>query len=282
MSLNELHSFDAVTIGDDNSSSLPEFTGDRNDSNAMLDYMFLVLARSLNTAAAFKGGYLLSNILRTSGGAEYSRKTTDIDFSIMQSEQYEEIKKVLNQVAEEFLGKGLITGYKIKDEIAPTCSGGIDMALPAGGKIGVDVGLHDTSYGICDYTVSSEDIQGFTPERMLSDKLLAILSRKRFRRTKDLFDFYAITNVFDVDYRTLQDFVERKGTAEWENIPFSDVVLVEYKKAWDKLQLRDSVSGDELEKPDFGICLTRFNNFAFALKEGRSYEKWIAKDRQWK
>lgn len=281
MSINQLHSFDDVVIQDNNESKLPEFNGDGSDTNEMLDYMFLVLARSFCSEAAFKGGYLLSNLLKEFNGVEFSRKTTDIDFSIMNEKRYADVKVILKSIAESFLAKNIILDYKIKDVITSTSSGGITMYLTTGGSIGVDVGLHDITYGVRPYDFTLEPVNGFTQERMLSDKLMAILSRKRFRRTKDLFDFYAITNLFDVDYKLLNDFVERRGNAEWENIPFSDTVLVEYEKAWRKLKLVSSITGNTLEKPDFNLCIARFNEFAFALKEQMGYTKWIAKERQW-
>lgn len=98
---------------------------------------------------------------------------------------------------------GYVANYSIKEEIHERMSGGIDFYAEDGHKVlGVDVGLHDISYGIKHYNLEFTDVDAFTVERMLSDKLIAITTRKRFRRTKDLYDLYAITNFLMLIWRS--------------------------------------------------------------------------------
>ena len=111
-------------------------------------------------------------------------------------------------------------------------------------------------------------------ERMLADKLIAITTRKRFRRTKDLYDFYAITNFFDVDIKKLADFIEIRGGAEWNNIPFNDTVLVQYKIAWDKLELVNAETGAKIDKPLFDVALGRYYAISLSIKSGDVLKKW--------
>lgn len=109
---------------------------------------------------------------------------------------------------------------------------------------------------------------------MLADKLIAITTRKRFRRTKDLYDFYAITNFFDVDMQKLSKYIEIRSGAEWDNIPFNDDIIVQYKRAWDKLELINSKTGNKIEKPGFDIVLGRYYALALAIKAGNISGFW--------
>ena len=197
------------------------------------------------------------------------------DFSIDDEKTYELVKTILTEIAEKFLKLGLIAEYKVKDTIAPTRSGGIDFYGESGKKIlGVDVGLHTLSWGVTSYEFDITTLDGFTVERMLSDKIIAILSRKRFRRPKDLYDLWVITNNFDFDPSKVLQFIAKRGNAEWDNIPFSDIILVEYKKAWDSLVLQ-SPDESALEKPSFNEeVLPRFNIIALSLKNGSHLDRW--------
>lgn len=255
-----------------NDKEMPEFTG--ASEREMLDYMVLVLARCMSCSMAFKGGYMLNQLL---GGN--SRRTSDVDFSIAYRGDYEGVKEWLQKIADKFVELDLISTYKIKEDIQERQSGGIDMFDISGRKVlGVDVGLHNIGYGIRHYDLGFVDVDGFSIERMLADKLIAITTRKRFRRTKDLYDLYAITNFFDVDYTTLAEYVEIRGGAEWQNIPFNEDVLVQYKHAWDKLDLRSSVDAGSLEKPVFEDAINRFYEFAIPLKLGDIDHKWECKN----
>lgn len=190
-------------------------------------------------------------------------------------EDYEQVKCVLTEIAEQFKSIGIIHDYKMKDTIEEKMSGGIDFYGIDGRKVlGADVGLHDIHWGIKQYQLNIAVVEGFEIERMLSDKLIAILSRKRFRRTKDLYDFYVITASFDIDYQKLTQYIKLRGNAEWDNIPFSDTALIEYKKAWEKLILRSSVTGEELYKPEFEIVIQQFYRIALPIKAGRKFSFW--------
>ena len=255
--------------GDEDLDTLPPVKNQSSETE-LLDYMVLVLSRLMSCDIAFKGGYMLNQLLQG-----YSRMTHDVDFSIAKKGDYESVKAVLKKIALKFMEQGLIASYKIKEDIAEKVSGGIDMYAADGHKVlGVDVGLHNISYGIKHYDLVFTSVDAFTVERMLADKLIAITTRKRFRRTKDLYDFYAITNFFDVDMRKLSQYVELRSGAEWDNIPFDDDVIVQYKRAWDKLELRNSKTGNKIEKPGFDVVLGRYYALALPVKVGNINGFW--------
>lgn len=269
--MEEMNIFGSVEHNDDNSDKWPDLCENPTNQD-MLDYMALVTARFLNCQKAFKGGYMLNQLI-----ADNSRMTHDIDFSIMKQEHYEDVKAVLKKLGEYFISKGLASSFRVKEDITETSSGGIDIyrdGIRGSEKIlGIDIGLHSLSYGVTEYNISIGQVQGFEIERMLADKLTAILSRKRFRRTKDLYDFYAITNLFDVDCAKVYRYTEIRGNAEWNNIPFNDIVLSEYEKAWGKLQL---VSPNNLAiiKPSFEDAIQRFYAISIPLKDNIYDIRW--------
>lgn len=258
--MEEMNLFGSVEHNNDNTDKWPDLC-DNPTKQDLLDYTALVTARYLNCQKAFKGGYMLNQIL---GNA--SRMTQDIDFSIPEVTNYEEVKRVLVRLGDYFVEKGIASSYKIKDTIGERSSGGITVYDSEGKTlVGVDVGLHNISYGIHGHDIKIGNVKAFSIERMLSDKLLAILSRKRFRRTKDLYDFYVITNAFDINLDKLADYIAVRGGAEWDNIPFNDDVIREYAMAWDKLSLA-SMADEHLDKPNFQEVLERFYAIALPVK----------------
>ena len=229
------------------------------------DYIVLELAREFGNKLAFKGGYMLTKLI-----AESARSTVDVDFSIITDEIYEEIKVRLSAICDKFISDGIIDSYEIKQEIFPRRSGGVVMYKDGVNVMGVDVGWHDLTYGVTTYNIDGHDIQGFTVDRMISDKITAILSRKRFRRAKDLYDVYVISSSFNVDMASVMECIrnreESSGTlTEWSNYPFTEVILKEYKKAYDSLVI-ESVYMDRLvEKPTFEEVYERFSTFVECL-----------------
>lgn len=269
---NEMDLFSNVNHTDDN-EDLPAINVNTS-SDDLLDYMVIVITRRLQVTKAFKGGYLLNQLLH-----EHSRATHDVDFSIDDVQNYESVKEVLIDIGESFKKLGIITSFVVKENISPTSSGGIDFYESDGRKIlGVDVGLHPLVQGITSYDFKIATFNGFTVERMLSDKTIAILSRKRFRRTKDIYDFWVITNYFDVDLDTLSKMIIERGNAEWDNIPFNEDVIREYKRAWDKLQLVEYRTGAALFKPDFNEVIDRFYAVVTPVKAGKTGVFWNHKE----
>lgn len=245
----------------------PELEEDPTDAYtelvSLMDRMVLRLVREFGNKLAFKGGYMLSKLLGAS-----ARQTTDIDFSIQTSDLYQQLLCAFKEIAEEFVSEGFIASYKIKPEVRETMSGGMDMYAADGQKkLGVDVGWHDITFGTTTMHLDIADVNAFTVERMLADKLTAILSRKRFRRPKDIYDVYCLTNCFDFNAQSLNDYILQRTHgigAEWGNFPFNEVVLREYEKAYDSLDIR-AVTKTVEAKPDFDKVNKRFSTICMRL-----------------
>lgn len=217
---------------------------------------------------------------------ETSRRTADVDLSILSDEIYDDIKTRLTAIAEKLKHEGIIDRYKIKPEIKRTASGGITMYKNNIRIAGVDVGWHNLSYGVTVYETSVGKLYGFEIERMLSDKITAILSRKRFRRPKDIYDLLVITDAFDVDLRKILEYMTNRSNEsgvqiEWENFPFSETVLCEYKTAYDRLVVESVYLNRILSKPEFEIAYERFGEIVIRLKAGGNYT-WSAQSRAFK
>ena len=249
-----------------------EFEPDEEDQNNVelrpinnyLDEMVHVLVSVFGTKLAFKGGYMLTKLMPDS-----ARQTTDIDFSIQSSETYQDLIATMKRIGDKFIELGYIERYAIKDAIYPKISGGMDMYNSKGEKVlGIDIGWHDISFGTTTVTIDNHTIRCFEIERMLADKVCAILSRKRFRRPKDLYDVYCITNCFDFNAKKVNEYIllrtEGAG-ADWQNYPFNAKVRTEYKKCYDSLHVTSIRLDKELEKPSFEDVMDRFNVICGAL-----------------
>jgi hypothetical protein len=208
------------------------------------------------SVSVFKGGYVLTKLIPNE-----ARLTEDIDFSISEERQYYDIIPVLKDLGENLLSLGIIASYEVKDTIAPTSSGGIKM-MPVDGSsnIKIDIGWHDLSWGVSSWQCLGFNCNRFEVERMLSDKISAIYSRKRFRRTKDIYDFYILTNNFDVSLSKLREYITKRGLIEWDRDPFREDVLTEYAKSYDKLRVQ-TATGELINKPEFNKIILRLRYF---------------------
>ena len=154
-------------------------------------------------------------------------------------------------IAKHFADDGIIDSFTLKETIQPTMSGGIDFYKDGKKILGVDVGWHDITYGTKIVNLDIGQVTAFEVERMLADKLTAILSRKRFRRPKDLYDFYWIT-----DY------------------PFKPEVIVEYRKAYNSLNLSGIYKKSELRRIPFDTVMERLDTIAVAVRDYTNLVNW--------
>lgn len=246
----------------------------------ILDCIAQEICNECKSYFAFKGGYELTKLL------ENPRATRDIDLSIQDEKDYEEFKVVLNNIGHKLVDLGVIKNYLVKDKISLTSSGGIECYSEEGNRLfGVDIGLHQLVSGIGKLDFKFGIVNAFVPERMLADKIRAILSEKRFRRTKDLYDCYVLVQNYDLDFLELKKLVnERIGQQVelWDNIPFSDTVLVKYSHAWDKLVLTSFFNPSQsLYKPGFQVVCSLFYKLVDPLKYNYEMVKWSSTQGRW-
>lgn len=245
----------------------------------MLDYIVITIIQNLGQEnLAFKGGYMLNQLV-----PEVSRQTRDVDLSVDSQEEYEKVKLILKDIAEHFVSLGLAKEYSIKDTITPTSSGGLTLYDANGSRfLGVDVGWHQLITGTKWYNLKLGQVHAFSVERMLSDKVHAIFTRKRFRRTKDLYDVYILLENFDVDYEKFKECVDARGLIDWNASPFREEVLVQYSHAWNKLEVRNAITSEIIKKSEFNLVISRLSDFVTALTGNRGSDiYWDKKEVNW-
>ena len=256
----------SIINSNDNTEGIEEYSFDINKNSTraeLLDAIMLYLCQRIELKfSAFRGDYVLTKLL-----PDITRATKDIEFLISEEGQYSKLRDVLYELGDLFISRGIAIDYVVKDTITPTSSSGIQINMGAGiPNLKIDVGWHDLSWGITKWTYEGFNCDRFEVERMLADKISAIYSRKRFRRTKDIYDFFILTNNFKVDMIKLHEYVNRRGLIDWDADPFKENVLVEYSKAYDKLDI-STVDGSPILKPEFSLVIERLqwfmNNYNF-------------------
>lgn len=241
--------------------------------NSNIDSIILTLLRIFGNKSAFNGGYMLKKLI-----PDCARQTQDIDFSAQSSELYQSLINTMIAVGTRFVKAGIISNFKIRQTIVPHYSGGMDMYNTSGAKIlGIDVSWSDTLLGTATTHIDIGDVNAFEVERMLADKISAILSRKRFRRPKDIYDLYCITNCFDFSVIKVNTYLKKReieSGVDWGNFPFNDKILVEYNKAYQSLRLDSIVRNRQLDKPLFNDVMTRFIDIVKGLRRESDYVTW--------
>lgn len=115
---------------------------------------------------------------------------------------------------------------------------------------------------------------------MLADKITAILSIKRFRRPKDIYDLYCISETFDFEPYKVHDYILKRTNgvgAEWDNFPFSEVAIRKYEHSYNKLSVKSIYKvKEQLTKPSFVAVLERFSVIVNYVKncDGNNFE-WV-------
>ena len=247
---------------------------DKYDNDQYYDYIALELAREFGNKLAFKGGYMLTKIM-----AETARRTVDVDLSILSDEVYDDIRSRLKAICEKFLSEGVIDSYEVKPEVKPSMSGGCSMYKDGKKIMGVDVGWHDLSYGITVHDTPVGRLRGFEIERMLADKISAILSRKRFRRPKDIYDVCMIMHSFSFNTEKIKLYIQKREEhsgveTEWCNFPFSETILKEYGRAYDSLKINSVYKNRVISKPEFRYAYDKFSTLVTNLLAENALPIW--------
>lgn len=162
------------------------FAEDANILDVYTD-LFLAMSRRVNKQIILKGNVLLNKLL-----PHEARLTKDLDVSIVDRELFDIIKDELKNFSENLIKLGIAASYHIRD--IASHSGGLDVFNEAGDKLySVDVNLCNVSvYGFVEYSMLGESIYGASVEKILCDKCISILSKRRFKRIKDFYDVFII------------------------------------------------------------------------------------------
>lgn len=243
---------------------------DALSSEELLDILVTKLYDALGTQLLFRGGYVLMKLFPNT-----ARLSHDVDLSINDVSLYNDIVKILEHFANDLVAKGIASKFEIKDTIKPDISGGIKIYKSSGELlVGADIVLHDTSYGYRTEISLDRKLLVFRFERMLSDKLSATLSRKRFRRPKDLYDIQLLLSNTDIDLNLVRNYMSKRVTDDdWKNYPFTETIINEYRKAYNSLVLVNHNNYDILNAPTFKVAFEVYNKLMYAIITD-TYTKW--------
>jgi len=76
--------------------------------------------------------------------------------------------------------------------------------------------------------------------------------------------FFIITDNFNIDIFELYNYIQKRITLDIANSPLQEFILVEYKKAYDKLIINSNLV-KELDKPEFNKIINRLYIFECEL-----------------
>lgn len=240
-----------------------------NEDTALTEYSFLEklfegmkYAKTLD-GIVLKGGFRLIQTL------ERSRTTQDIDFSIDKGDGWKNLQDAI-RASVDSLGSEMCEIVSIR-EPQETMSAKIEILIkPISTVIGIDASWEPIKVGAMKLNILGVSINAYTLCHVLSDKYCAMFSKKRFRRTKDLYDIYNILSNSDIDYAEFDDVVKHnRNQIDWERTPIRDDVIKEYEKAWNKLVVRTighNHAAVTIQKPDFSSAFSIACDFILRYK----------------
>lgn len=213
----------------------------------------------------YKGGLFLN--LHTG----VSRYTQDVDLTIQDEELYVDFCKVLAEYGDKLVASGEIFRYEIKDTIEEHMSGGARY-YDANDRVvlSIDVSFHIN--GLDSVVVESNEfgrVRISSVEQIIADKCASLFSRKRFRRAKDLYDLWLIVFNCTWDNEKLRKCLESRDIYPLPIAlnPYREECISEMKKAYEKLLVRDPVSEEQMDKPDFATVVKYTSRFMTKFME---------------
>ncbi|WP_289743562.1 nucleotidyl transferase AbiEii/AbiGii toxin family protein [uncultured Duncaniella sp.] len=247
-----------------NSGNLP------NANNPSQHELLCRLARYLNEhlpegTLVFKGGLFLG---------EYTgvpRYTQDVDVSIASGSIYASIRQVLTTFGEQLVSEGVIVSYEVCDEVVEGRSGGAKYRDSTNRVLlSVDISLigHIRSVVVRDTEVAGT-VRLSSVEQMLADKLTVLYSRKRFRRSKDLFDAWQIISTCQIDLEELGKCLAARNLLPLpvDKAPFNEAHYGELKHAYDRLVIRNETTQELMVKPDYDEIVSVVGKFTIPFME---------------
>lgn len=137
-----------------------------------------------------------------------------------------------------------------------TTSWGILFYLDDKYFAGVDVQICRTILSTEKCDIVGKSVVCYTLEHILADKTSALLSEKRYRRVKDLYDIHVILRNSDICTEYVFELLYNKVLDEVA-VPFTEDIIEKIEHAYMKLDVRGYYVR-ELNKPDFKVVYTDF------------------------
>ncbi len=213
----------------------------------------------------FKGGLFLGE---HTGKPRY---TQDVDVSIASADVYARMREVLKDFGEELIAEDIIHEYAVEEAVLPNRSGGAkyrDMTGRVLLSIDVSLGGDELSCIVMDTSIAGR-VHLESIEQVLADKLTVLYSRKRFRRSKDLFDIWQILSCCQVNISHLRELLKVRELLPLplDKAPFNEEHYVQLEHAYNTLSIRDASTEELVEKPPFAEVVRVVGKFTMQFME---------------
>jgi len=207
-----------------------------------LMYQIIGKISDINAPIVFKGALITKLILSENGYTLSERPTSDIDANwIGEPPTMDELADLVNRSLESFNG----TMYAVaKRPYGPGKSAGIWILSKATDEqlVAMDITIKPV-IGSRVYHYGEAAIHGVVPDAVLCDKISVLSGDRIFRRSKDVFDIYALANCLNIRttdiYAALEKAERELGTFEAFTTRRSDL-----EHAYNKMR-------GVISKPDF-------------------------------
>lgn len=173
-------------------------------------YQILGALSAMGAPFVFKGALITKLVLSENGFVSTERQTKDIDADwVGEPPSMPSLVDTVNQALEAFDGKFLAIATR---EYTETQTAGLSIIGTATGKevVAMDIGIRPV-IGSRVYYYGEIGIWGVLPTEILADKIAVLSGRYIFRRTKDLFDVYALAHCVRVATSEIYDVQKIKG-----------------------------------------------------------------------
>lgn len=175
---------------------------DSNNTNEIYDVLFVlqVMTRQIacseyNRYFVLKGGTAFMSMLCENDFDSYMRSTHDIDLHVCSEDAWRSFKKEIVQLlnSNPYGVQYQVLSFKNRS----TTSDSITLQALYNGvtyKVKIDMNVAPFSTITVTY-LSSTGMNAYDCETMLTDKISAICSQRVFRRSKDLYDMYVLSQL---------------------------------------------------------------------------------------
>ncbi|EOS25578.1 hypothetical protein C806_01705 [Lachnospiraceae bacterium 3-1] len=186
----------------------------QNDNNLNTLYQIISNMQKLNIPIAVKGGLLLKASLQEHK-SDIDRKTTDIDGNwLKQTPDIEEMRKNLEKAVQMSYPDYQVI---IKRPYGEKQSAGFHIIKNNITLAHIDIDVNKITPTKL-YMINDIKFHGIPMEQVLCDKIAVLSSPQIMRRTKDLLDMYAITQVIPYDKQTVIELLSKRKLGNFSTL----------------------------------------------------------------
>lgn len=222
------------------------------------DFLYCI-AKELNDVEVFavKGCFALT-MQASYRGAKVNRLSKDLDLQILDIDKWTDMIDNFDNINKhsKLNIKYQISNIKIMGKTVRYFIKGNN-----GVRFSIDANNDSNRYSYDEIKINGVKINFFTPNIILADKLASAASNHIYRRTKDLYDIYLISTVFEFKLPKLVKRIKSKREIDTSHIEiYNPESLENLKKGYRALQFIEASA-----KPDFNEVYERIKYFTYPI-----------------